>query len=261
VMRGALADESPEVRRAALGILPTLPIPEATKVQQLGSVLTSGSVEDKQAAFSVLGSMKSGPAAQLLSSYVARLSELPVALRIDVVDAAQSNGSAVLQRRLESYRAARSAGTIGAALHEALLAGGNATRGAQIFAENPAAGCPRCHTIGTEGSDVGPNLTHIGAALPRELLLQALMEPNARIAPGFGLVHLTLRNGEAVDGTLRAESGSEIVLQSGTPPTERRVAKADVASRTDPVSPMPPFGQLLKLREIRDLVEYLSTLR
>jgi putative heme-binding domain-containing protein len=108
---------------------------------------------------------------------------------------------------------------------------------------------------------VGPNLTHISTALSRELLLQSLLEPNARVAPGFGIVSVTLRNGERLDGTLRSETDTDLVLVSGTPGVERRISKGDIASRTNPVSAMPPFGESLGLREIRDLVEFLSTLK
>jgi quinoprotein glucose dehydrogenase len=261
VMQGALADSSADVRRAALEILPTLPLPAPAKVQQLATVLDGGSVEDKQAAFAVLGAMKTSAAEQLLASYVDKVGDLPLPLRIDVVDAAQSNGSPGLKARLESYRVARSSETLGAAFRDALVAGGNVNRGAELFQQSPAAGCPRCHTIGSEGSDVGPNLTRIGATLNRDMLVQALVEPNARIAPGFGSVNVTLRSGERLDGTLRAETPTELVLQAGTPPAVRHIPKADIASRTDPVSPMPPFGQILKLRDIRDLVEFLSSLR
>jgi quinoprotein glucose dehydrogenase len=263
VMQGALADRDPGVRRAALTILPALPVTEAAKVQQLATVLKDGSIEDKQAGFAVLGALKSPAAEQLLASYLEKIGsgDVPPAVQLDLVDAAQSNGSAALAAQLESYRQAQPAGTLAAAFRDALLAGGSASRGRQTFGENPAAGCPRCHTIGTEGSDVGPNLTHIGTALSRDLLLQALMEPNARIAPGFGTVSVTLRSGERVDGTIREETASELLIVAGTPAAERRIAKAEIASRSNPVSAMPPMGQLLKLREIRDLVEFLGTLK
>lgn len=263
VMQGALADRHPDVRRAALEILPALPLSDAAKVQQLGSVLRDGSIEDKQAGFAVLGTLKSGAAEQLLASYLEKVpaGEVPAAVQLDLVDAAQSNGSAALKARLESYRQAKSAETLAGAFRDALLAGGSASRGRETFGENPAAGCPRCHTIGTDGSDVGPNLTHIGATLSRDLVLQALMEPNARIAPGFGTVNVTLHSGERLVGMLRTETATDLVLVSGSPAAERRIAKTDIASRTNPVSPMPPFGQILKLREIRDLVEFLGTLR
>ena len=51
------------------------------------------------------------------------------------------------------------------------------------------------------------------------------------------------------------------MLLTGTPPVERRIAKADIAARTDPVSAMPPLGLILKPRDVRDLVEFLAGMR
>ena len=130
-----------------------------------------------------------------------------------------------------------------------------------MVTDNPAAECTRCHTIRGRGSDVGPELTHIGSTLTRPQLVEALVTPNARIAPGFGTVSVTLKSGEKIDGTLRSESDTEVVLSTGTPPAERKIAKADIASRTDPVSAMPPLGLILKPREVRDLVEFLAGMR
>jgi putative heme-binding domain-containing protein len=111
------------------------------------------------------------------------------------------------------------------------------------------------------GADVGPNLTNIASTLTREQLLDALLAPNARIAPGYGTVGVTLKNGQRVDGTLREETETHLVLMAGTPPAERRIAKTEIAQRTDPVSAMPPMGLILKPREIRDVVEFLSMLK
>ena len=127
--------------------------------------------------------------------------------------------------------------------------------------ENPVAQCARCHTFFGQGSDVGPELSRIGAALTREQILEALLEPNARIAPGFGVVSVRLKNGERVEGTLREETDTRLTLLVGTPPVERVIAKADVAERTDPVSAMPPLGLVLNLRELRDVVAFLSALK
>jgi putative heme-binding domain-containing protein len=77
-----------------------------------------------------------------------------------------------------------------------------------------AAQCTRCHSIEVAGAEVGPRLLGVGSRLTRPQLLQALVDPNARIAPGF---HAP--------------------------------------------SAMPPMGALLSKREIRDVVEYLSTLK
>ncbi len=261
VVQTALRDPSADVRRAALAILPGLPIPDAARAQQLRAVLDAGAIDDQQAALAVLATMKTPPAERLLLSYVDRLAAgtVPPALQLDVVDAAQANGSAALRARLDSLQRARSADTLAGAFREALLAGGNAVRGREVFAEHPAAACTRCHAVGTGGSDVGPNLTTIGSSVPRPILLEALLEPSARIAPGFGSVSLTLRSGERLDGTLREETAADVAIV--TPTGLRRVPRQDIASRTNPVSAMPPMGQILKLREIRDVVEFLSTLK
>jgi putative heme-binding domain-containing protein len=97
--------------------------------------------------------------------------------------------------------------------------------------------------------------------LTREQLLEALVDPNARIAPGFGTVGISLRNGQRVDGTLREETDTHVVVMAGTPPVEQRIAKSDIAERTNPVSAMPPLGLVLKPREVRDLVEFLAMLK
>jgi quinoprotein glucose dehydrogenase len=47
----------------------------------------------------------------------------------------------------------------------------------------------------------------------------------------------------------------------GTPPKLQRIAKKDVAKRSNPTSAMPPVGLVLKPREVRDVVEFLSSLR
>ncbi len=91
-------------------------------------------------------------------------------------------------------------------------------------------------------------------------MLEALVEPSARIAPGYGIVSLTLQNGQTVAGMLREETESHLVVQTGSGET-RQVATSEITQRVNAPSAMPPMGQLLSRREIRDVVEYLSTLR
>ena len=131
-----------------------------------------------------------------------------------------------------------------------------------MFVENQAAQCTRCHAVGNNGAaDVGPNLGGVASRLTREQLLESLLEPSARITPGFGVVSITLKNGQKIDGMLRSETDTEVVVVTGAPPVEQRIAKTDIAQRTNPVSAMPPMGAILKLREIRDLVAGLATLK
>ena len=260
-MQIAIADKEPEVRRAAIGILPSLPISAAAKVEHVASIVKSGSLAEKQGALEVLGGLKTPESRRLLGTYLDDLTagRIPAELQIDLLDAVQTDGS--LEPRLEAYQKARKADTLVDAFREGLLRGGDDKRGWRVANENPAAECTRCHAVRGRGSDVGPSLTTIGSTLTREQLLEALVVPNARIAPGFGMVAITLRNGQRIDGTLRDETDTHVVVTEGTPPVERRIPKADIAERTNPISAMPPLGLILKPRDVRDLVEMLTTLK
>ena len=264
VMNIAVADANADVRRAALTILPTLPISETEKVANLSSVIRKGTIPDQQAGFDVLGSMKSGEAQQALGGFFEELiaGKVVLPVQLDLVNAMQATGAEALQAKLEAYQKSRNAPTLVEAFRDALLAGGNIARGRDLFVDHPAAACTRCHTVRNAGSDVGPNLTGVASRLTRDQILQSLIDPNATIAPGFGTVSVTLKNGKKIDGTLKEETPTHVVLLAGTPQqTEQRIAKAEIASRTDPVSAMPPIGALVKPRELRDLVAFLSTLR
>jgi putative heme-binding domain-containing protein len=263
VMTVAFADRDASVRREALRILPTLPLTSAAKLQHLSTVLRTGTVEDQQTAIEVIGGMKTPAAVKLLGSLADDLvaAKLAPELQIDLVDAIQASGSAPLEARLEAYRKSRKAESLTMALRDALLRGGDPRRGREVFTNHPAAACTRCHSLRGRGTDVGPNLTNVASTLTREQLLEALLEPNARIAPGYGTVGITLKNGQRVDGMLREETDTHVTVSAGTPPVEQQVAKSEIAERSTPVSAMPPMGALLKPREIRDVVEFLSMLR
>ena len=263
LMQTALADKDAVVRRAALALLPGLPITPAAKVEHVGTIMKTGGVAEQQGALETLGTLKSVESRKLLATYLDELDagRLAPALHIDLVDAVQTDGSALLQKRLDAYQAKQQADALIKALRPGTIAGGDARKGQQVLMQNPLAECTRCHAIRGRGADVGPELTKIGAMLTREQLYEALVEPNKRIPPGFGTVGITLKNGDRIDGTLREESDTEIVVLTGTPATPRRLAKADIAERTDPVSAMPPLGLVLKPREVRDLIEFLSGLR
>ncbi|MEJ2003587.1 MAG: c-type cytochrome, partial [Cyclobacteriaceae bacterium] len=131
--------------------------------------------------------------------------------------------------------------------------------GARIFRNHATAQCTRCHAWNEEPGSVGPSMSEIAGRLSREQLLQALIEPSARIAPGYGSVSLTLKDGSQVSGILLEENESEILLRTSQA-EPLKIEQQRIAERRNNPSSMPPMGLLLSKREIRDLVEFLVSL-
>jgi quinoprotein glucose dehydrogenase len=188
-VRAALQDQEERVRMAALGALTELDLPEATTAELLASMVGRGSVAEQQSALAALGRMQGETGREALTQLVNQLVEGDVdpAIQLDVAEAARATGHAPLVAMLERYDAARASREAVVAYADALV-GGDARRGQQIVFQHPAAQCTRCHTIGqAAGANVGPPLRGIGSQLTREQILESLVAPSARIAPGFGV--------------------------------------------------------------------------
>ncbi len=95
IMKVAIGDTSPEVRRAAVAILPSLPLGEAEKVQNLVAVIRGGTASDQQAGIGVLGGMKSPEAQNALATFFDELAAGKLAREVhaDLVDTMQASGS------------------------------------------------------------------------------------------------------------------------------------------------------------------------
>lgn len=264
----ALADGERQVRMAALGLIPALPLPPERVAELLASVMDERSVEEQQAALEALGKIGSTPAQDVMAGLFDRLEggALNPALQLDVMEAVAVGGGSALQARLDAYRATRTADHAVAPTGAALLAaygetleGGDAGRGRRLFYQHPAAQCVRCHVVGDWGGDVGPPLTDVAARLSREQLLEALVAPGARIAPGYGNVTLTLQDGSTVQGVLRQEADAYVVVQTADG-SMRNVPNEEITDRQNAPSAMPPMGLVLQRRELRDVIAFLATL-
>jgi quinoprotein glucose dehydrogenase len=145
-----------------------------------------------------------------------------------------------------------------AASYRLCLVGGDEARGKDIFFEKIAVSCVRCHKIGDNGGDVGPDLSKTGREKTREYLLEALVEPNKAIAKGFETVVVTLDDGREHVGIVKAETDDELVLVTADVKTIT-VDKKTIEERTTGPSAMPnDLVKHLTLRELRDLIEFLA---
>src|SRR4029077_2156594 len=62
---------------------------------------------------------------------------------------------------------------------------GDAIRGQRLMRDAKRTTCLRCHKVGDEGTDVGPNLSNVGGKLAREHLVESILEPSRQIVEGF----------------------------------------------------------------------------
>jgi mono/diheme cytochrome c family protein len=46
-------------------------------------------------------------------------------------------------------------------------------------------GCFGCHKLGDEGATLGPDFTRIGARASAAVIRQGILDPDARVAPGY----------------------------------------------------------------------------
>jgi putative heme-binding domain-containing protein len=121
------------------------------------------------------------------------------------------------------------------------------------------AGCGSCHTIGTEGGNVGPDLTSIGAIRSPHDLLEAIVLPSESFVPGHE-VYRVETDREIYSGVLknRGRGGDVVILVTG-PNDEVRILRKDVKKMgLAPISLMPEgFDDVLSVREMTDLMAFL----
>lgn len=222
---------------------------------------------EKQAVIAALRELKDAAALKMIAELAERLAagKMDAGLRLDVYLLAQSVEDPVVKASLDRYLAqSASSGKKMATAelpYELLVSGGDASRGKLVVNENLGANCTACHRVDSdEGSEVGPLLKLVGAQRTSEEIAESLVNPSAKIVPGFGLETLVLKSGTTFAGAVLKEDAGvlELRLPDGS---QRTVKAAEIAERTPPISIMPPMLGILTPAEIRDVVAYLSGLK
>lgn len=254
----ALSSDDQRVRMTALRITPSLQISNSQKVTLLSSVLNDGSTIEQQSAIKALGTIDSEESRKILQDQFKKLiaGSLPREIHLEIVNAADSSESGELTSMLEQYENNKPDNDILAQYQEALY-GGDAEQGSRIFYNDNTAQCIRCHAVGGDGGDIGPDLSTIGNSLNREQLLESMVAPNKRIPPGYGSVSITTEKGRTIQGTLEKETETYITIKKSDADT-MQVAKEEIAEQTISPSAMYSMEGLMSKSELRDLVEFLS---
>ena len=257
-MQKGMRDSDQGVRAAALGLIPQIEIDNKELLAIVRPVFSSGSTREQQRMLSVLGDLPLNKSEAVLENLISRAerNQLEQGVILDLIEAVEATDSETLIAKLETLK--KSGHTTEA--YEETLYGGNRRQGYFVFQNNPTAQCVRCHALGGSGGNVGPPLDNIANELSREQLLESLIEPGARLAPGYGTVTLTLKDGQEVTGLLVEEGDHEIILRtSDAEPLE--IALERIAKRENMPSAMPAMGLMITKRELRDLIEFLANLK
>lgn len=253
----ALSARAVDLRGEAQSLLGELELPAETRVAMLRKVLENNSIPEQQRALTSLGKMDVEEAKDLLNSWMDKLvtKEIAPELQLDLLMAVENSSFDELKALKANYEQSKDSLDVLARYEEALY-GGNARRGARIFYGNTTAQCIRCHVLDGEGGAVGPELTHVARQLDREALLISLVDPSARLAPGYGTVVLKLNDGREVVGVLLSEDSETITIREAEG-NETRFELSAIEERQTLPSGMISMANVLTKAELRDLVAFL----
>jgi putative heme-binding domain-containing protein len=142
-----------------------------------------------------------------------------------------------------------------------LTDGGDPGRGRYVFTGQTAA-CNRCHRVGDDGAQIGPDLTKIAAIRQPRDLLEAIVFPSASFARGYRSYNVLTVEGQVHSGLIPRETADEIVLQT-TDLREIRIRREDIEEVKESDTSIMPQGldTRLSVEELRDLLAYLQSLK
>ncbi|MCM8525756.1 MAG: c-type cytochrome, partial [Lentisphaeraceae bacterium] len=131
--------------------------------------------------------------------------------------------------------------------------------GDAVKGKTAAAKCVMCHTIRGTGIDFGPDLSIFGKSNPKEVLIQAIVEPSADIAHGYKGTEIKTTNGKTIQGFVIADGDPVVIKAFGG--AQVVIDKNKIASREDiKKSLMIPAAKLgMTAQEIADVVAYLQS--
>lgn len=257
-MVAGMKDANEQVRTAAVGLLGELKVPKEKLPAIVDPIFNKGSVSEQQQMLNVLGDLPVENSNAILLSLIDKASngQIGQGIMLDLIEAVNTTENPKLIGQLETLKKAG----YSADSYQETMYGGNWWAGRTVFNNNPTAQCVRCHAVNGSGGEVGPALDNIANILTRKQLLESLIEPSARLAPGYGSVTITLTDGQKVQGVLIEERKNDVLLRTAeAEPMEIPLKR--IAKRENSMSAMPPMGRMISRRELRDLMEYLGSLK
>ncbi|HVJ67213.1 MAG TPA: PQQ-dependent sugar dehydrogenase [Caulifigura sp.] len=189
---------------------------------------------------------------------------LPVVLRTDVIAAVTASPNPAVRDLFTIHLPAPPADRVGQVPRPRLILSrtGDADRGKSIYQTSMTLNCKVCHKIGSEGGQVGPDLTQIARRRRRDELLDSLVNPSSVVDPRFAAYVVELKDGRVVTGVVTSRTSSGLELRDAKGDLHKVEQAVIEQLRPQRVSLMPE-GLLkdLTLQDAADLLAYLESLK
>jgi putative heme-binding domain-containing protein len=139
---------------------------------------------------------------------------------------------------------------------------GDPARGRALFLDRDGLGCVKCHRVGGEGGDIGPDLSTVGAQLDRAKLAESILYPSRSIREGYQQLSAATADGRVVSGLVRSETGETLILRDAEG-RDHMIPKAKIEGRTNANLSLMPEGLHVGLsrQDFADLISFLESLK
>ena len=104
-----------------------------------------------------------------------------------------------------------------------------------------------------------PGLTAVGAGVPVELLIEAVLWPQRQLKEGYIMTSITTKDGKVISGYIDREDKSRVIIRDAATGKAEMIPVRKVEARQDAGTLMPPgLTASLSRAELRDLIRFLS---
>jgi putative heme-binding domain-containing protein len=120
----------------------------------------------------------------------------------------------------------------------------------------------KCHRVGDEGKQVGPELSEIGSKLAPEAIYVSILDPSAAVSFNFETYNVLLKDGRNVSGVLVSQTDDSVTIKTAEA-IERTFQRAAIDEFVkQPISLMPSdLVRNMTTQQLVDLVAYLMSLK
>jgi putative membrane-bound dehydrogenase-like protein len=187
--------------------------------------------------------------------------KVPAALIPDVVASVAGAWRGSVRSEAASYLPDKGAGRTlkpAPSMQELSALKPDAAAGQKIFVNT----CSVCHQVNNTGYDFGPKLSEIGSKLPKEALLEAIVNPSAGIGFGYEGWEIKMKDGPVASGIIasKTETDIDVKFPGGS---HKQIKTSDVLALTEMKTSMMTEGlyQNMSPQDIANLLEYMESLK